>query len=776
MPGRAENGGRKVPTLYGQDCIHLVLVYDMRQGKKRLRYAYWSNGEWKTNSSKNEALQLSIKANGEDPYWRPPSHKEGHIIAIDKENVPAPERTTGKGSWLDFSQHPSPQHPSRRSCNTKSTRSSSGASSASSGPPSDPAKLKEYSKAQKVKKSQKKRDARSMKSQRKMHSEMNSKIESLESLLSTGFEQSESRATSRATDVLNAIVTGTDAVTDAVLEAANKAAKDTQQVLETTKEGIRQAQLAATEVEDQRLKDSQAATKKANEEEDAKIKEKRALQEAKQQQEEAKAAAKKVKLDEKWARDVAEKAEREAAAKAASSAMLVSISMEVGTAVGGKVSEVIEAIEEVKRVVDNTNEAAALAAEAAVIGADASKDTKEVVEAFTRDFPATVEASLTAAMRKERTMDNLISTIVDEKELNEGLAQLKTEVARLGQQWQQHAAVSQRNAVGPRAGSAPVRNPAPAPAPSTRSGATRSGATRSGATRNGAAAATRNGAAAATTARKQAAPPRERLPVLKGEFGKLVRQDVATLSDGKKGEDGAWKVKINILASVPQLLLQAQQEDQLLATLAALVKGITTVLEPKAANENQLIAAALAAIYAIYNSLEANSNEMELVAATLVPSLLKATDKKVQGARQASTQFGKAVVALVGLAAPSERVLEAMLPRLYAKELTGDNECLWTANALGSYVRATPQQVEPPTPEMYGVSQGLLHLLGHKSDQVRDAAISSVCDLAKVNKGLAISLAETKHMNKQLAEKLGKAVKAATAHYTAVELGSPLSS
>merc|ERR1740139_512901 len=109
-----------------------------------------------------------------------------------------------------------------------------------------------------------------------MHSEMNSKIESLESLLSAGFEQSESRATSRATDVLNAIVTGTDAVTDAVLEAANKAAKDTQQVLETTKEGIRQAQLAAT--------------KKANEEEDAKIKEKRALQEAKQQQEEAKAA------------------------------------------------------------------------------------------------------------------------------------------------------------------------------------------------------------------------------------------------------------------------------------------------------------------------------------------------------------------------------------------------------------------------------------------------------------------------------------------------------
>jgi hypothetical protein len=42
-----------------------------------------------------------------------------------------------------------------------------------------------------------------------------------------------------------------------------------------------------------------------------------------------------------------------------------------------------------------------------------------------------------------------------------------------------------------------------------------------------------------------------------------------------------------------------------------------------AANESQLIAAALAAIYAIYSSLEPNSNEMELVAAWLVPDLLK---------------------------------------------------------------------------------------------------------------------------------------------------------
>ena len=61
--------------------------------------------------------------------------------------------------------------------------------------------------------------------------------------------------------------------------------------------------------------------------------------------------------------------------------------------------------------------------------------------------------------------------------------------------------------------------------------------------------------------------------------------------------------------------------------------------------------------------------------------------------------------------------------------------------------------------------------------QVRDAAISSVCDLAKVNKELATSLtAEAKHINTQLAGKLGKAVEVATAHYTAVELGSPHSS
>ena len=83
------------------------------------------------------------------------------------------------------------------------------------------------------------------------------------------------------------------------------------------------------------------------------------------------------------------------------------------------------------------------------------------------------------------------------------------------------------------------------------------------------------------------------------------------------------------MAQVPHLLLQAQHEDQLLATLAALVKGITAILRPAASNENQLIAAALAAIYAIYSSLEAHSKEMELVAAGLVLPLLKVTVSRV---------------------------------------------------------------------------------------------------------------------------------------------------
>jgi len=693
---------------------YAIHLTKVRDGQARLRFAIWisTKQKWVTYACKDHALERSIKANGDAPDWQPPSEFYLEGYTLSSDKENVPVSQRTAGTG-NWCDLGCDSSSRHPSRRSRKTKSTGSSSGASSASSGPPSDPAERKVYERSQKMKKSQKKRDARSRSKMAS-----------LITTGFAQSEEKIDSRAAEVRRAIETSRDVVRGAIETSRDVVREDVERVREATKEvlanvikGSREAAEARLEAEEQRLTDQEAAADKAAEEAKAKLEEAKAAEEAKQAKAKAKLEEAKAKL-------------------------------------------------EAKKVLLKETQAREKAEKA---GCEATAEANNLVlVAAIKEVGAAVEGKVVEAMTD---VEKVVGTTA------EAAARLQAEVARLGQQ---RSAVGQRNAAGPRAGSVLVRNPAPAPAPapapSTRSGATRSGATRSGATRNGAAAATRNGAAAATTARKQAAPPRERLPVLKGEFGKLVRQDVATLSDGKKGEDGAWKVKINILASVPQLLLQAQQEDQLLATLAALVKGITTVLEPKAANENQLIAAALAAIYAIYNSLEANSNEMELVAATLVPSLLKATDKKVQGARQASTQFGKAVVALVGLAAPSERVLEAMLPRLYAKELTGDNECLWTANALGSYVRATPQQVEPATPEMYGVSQGLLHLLGHKSDQVRDAAISSVCDLAKVNKGLAISLAETKHMNKQLAEKLGKAVKAATAHYTAVELGSPLSS
>mmetsp|Transcript_5658 Transcript_5658/g.13979 ORF Transcript_5658/g.13979 Transcript_5658/m.13979 type:complete len:705 (+) Transcript_5658:178-2292(+) len=80
--------GRKLPTLTGQAANHLVMVYDK---KRNLRYAYFNTatGQWVCNPGKEKALELSIKANGDAPDWRPPSEfsKEGHTLAIDKENV-----------------------------------------------------------------------------------------------------------------------------------------------------------------------------------------------------------------------------------------------------------------------------------------------------------------------------------------------------------------------------------------------------------------------------------------------------------------------------------------------------------------------------------------------------------------------------------------------------------------------------------------------------------------------------------------------------------------
>ena len=348
----------------------------------------------------------------------------------------------------------------------------------------------EYEKSQKMKKSQKKRDARSMR-----------KLSKIASLITTGFAHTEEQSDSRAAEVRRAIQTSADVVREDV----EKVAKDTKEVLANVMLANREAEKGRLEDEEQRLTDQMA-----------------------------KAKARRVLFEETRAREQVEKAEREAITEAHNVALLASISKEVGAAVEGEVGKVVEAITEVKKVVDNTNEAAVLAADAAVTGASASKDAKEAVEALKCDLPEIVEARLTAAMRKERTMNDLIS-IVDEKELNEGLAQLKTEVTRLGQQRQQPPPVGQRNAAGTRAGSALVRNSAPAPS------------TRSGATRSGAAAAA---AATTTTTRKQAAAPRERLPAFKGELATLVRQDVATLSCAKKSEDGAWKVKIDILAKV----------------------------------------------------------------------------------------------------------------------------------------------------------------------------------------------------------------------------------
>jgi hypothetical protein len=139
MPGK----GRKLPKLEDEHLIHLRMVYDK---KGLLRYAYWSDGKWATNASKDKALKLSQQANYTDDEtancnWRPPCdfYKEGHTLAIGKENVPVPRAL---GTWCSSPlEHSSLR--SQQSRKTKSTRSSSsGASSASSGPPSDAAERK----------------------------------------------------------------------------------------------------------------------------------------------------------------------------------------------------------------------------------------------------------------------------------------------------------------------------------------------------------------------------------------------------------------------------------------------------------------------------------------------------------------------------------------------------------------------------------------------------------------------------------------------------------
>jgi hypothetical protein len=142
MPGK----GRNLPKLDGEHLIHLRMVYDTRHEKKIFRYAYWhpAMNKWATNPCKDKALVLSKTANSsgcEETNWRPPCdfYKEGHTLAIGKENVPVPRAL---GTWCSSPlEHSSLR--SQQSRKTKSTRSSSsGASSASSGPPSDAAERK----------------------------------------------------------------------------------------------------------------------------------------------------------------------------------------------------------------------------------------------------------------------------------------------------------------------------------------------------------------------------------------------------------------------------------------------------------------------------------------------------------------------------------------------------------------------------------------------------------------------------------------------------------
>lgn len=741
MPGK----GRNLPKLDGEHLIHLRMVYDTRHEKKIFRYAYWhpAMNKWATNPCKDKALVLSKTANSsgcEETNWRPPCdfYKEGHTLAIDKENVPVPRAL---GTWCSSPlEHSSLR--SQQSRKTKSTRSSSsGASSASSGPPSDVSERKEWERSQKVKKSMQKM----LKKQREKANKTARKLaRTTEKLLLTELARSNQQNNSRASEVLRAIQASTNEVIDNAAEVAKAAAMATREVLDKVIEGSDQAELGRLEAEEQRLQD----------------------QEQRLQDLVAKAAAKKLKFEEKQARDLTQKAVRDADAQAANTALVAAIGKQVGVAVKGEVGEVVEAVNAVGKQVDAAAEFAALGANAALEAANASKDAKEAIGALTSTFAGRMTEVLTVVLRREKTIKCMLEdpvgvnetrSIEDDPTIKQELALIKQSIADLRPQ--RAAPASQCTAPGQRAGSVPMRKPtsAPAPARSTRSATT----------------GTRSGGATATTHSSQAAR-REQAPALKkGVLASKVSLAVEALAGDKK--DGAYLKKIAALAEVPQLLLRAQKEDQLMAALAALTKGISSALVGKtAANESQLIAAALAAIYAIYSSLEPNSNEMELVAAWLVPDLLKATEKKVQGARQWSPKFGETAAALVALSA-TQRLLECMLSKLCTKERSGDTECLWAAKALGSYVRATPQQVEPATPEMYAVSRGLLLLLGHKNVLVREAAILSVCDLAKVNKELATSLsAEVKQtISKQLAEKLDRAIEEATAHYTAVDLGSP---
>jgi len=333
-----------------------------------------------------------------------------------------------------------------------------------------------------------------------------------EKLLLTELARSNQQNNSRASEVLRAIQASTNEVIDNAAEVAKAAAMATREVLDKVIEGSDQAELGRLEAEEQRLQDLVA-----------------------------KAAAKKLKFEEKQARDLTQKAVRDADAQAANTALVAAIGKQVGVAVKGEVGEVVEAVNAVGKQVDAAAEFAALGANAALEAANASKDAKEAIGALTSTFAGRMTEVLTVVLRRENTIKGMLEdpvgvnetrSIEDDPTIKQELALIKQSIADLRPQ--RAAPASQCTAPGQRAGSVPMRKPtsAPAPARSTRSATT----------------GTRSGGATATTHSSQAAR-REQAPALKkGVLASKVSLAVEALAGDKK--DGAYLKKIAALAEV----------------------------------------------------------------------------------------------------------------------------------------------------------------------------------------------------------------------------------
>jgi hypothetical protein len=369
----------------------------------------------------------------------------------------------------------------------------------------------EWERSQKVKKSMQKM----LKKQREKANKTAKKLaRTTEKLLLTELARSNQQNNSRASEVLRAIQASTNEVIDNAAEVAKAAAMATREVLDKVIEGSDQAELGRLEAEEQRLQDLVA-----------------------------KAAAKKLKFEEKQARDLTQKAVRDADAQAANAALVAAIGKQVGVAVKGEVGEVVEAVNAVGKQVDAAAEFAALGANAALEAANASKDAKEAIGALTSTFAGRMTEVLTVVLRRENTIKGMLEdpvgvnetrSIEDDPTIKQELALIKQSIADLRPQ--RAAPASQCTAPGQRAGSVPMRKPtsapAPAPARSTRSATT----------------GTRSGGATATTHSSQAAR-REQAPALKkGVLASKVSLAVEALAGDKK--DGAYLKKIAALAEV----------------------------------------------------------------------------------------------------------------------------------------------------------------------------------------------------------------------------------